>query len=209
MGPSWEIQRRKKVGRALLVKHSHQHLELKVLCAKFMEVKLIYANSIIESLVRYVLGITMMCYGLIKIFQIQFELPAEVLRISIEKSRRCYDHLAFLGFSSWFSVLLGIFELIPAFLLLFRKTVVLGAILLFPSLFVVFAINNAYDFLPHMRFFTGLLFALNLSLLFPRRKIFLDCFKNIAAQSPGTRTEAAINLLILCLLTFSILFFMR
>ena len=64
---------------------------------------------------------------------------------------------AFLGFSTWFSILLGFLELVPGFLLLFKRTKFLGAILLFPSLLGVFLVNNAYNFMSHMIIFTGFL----------------------------------------------------
>lgn len=169
--------------------------------------KAINSNSIIQSLVRYALGVIMMGYGLIKIFRMQFALPAEIYDYPLRHLDGVTITWAFLGFSPWFSVFLGVLELIPGFLLLFRKTYILGAILLLPSLFAVFMINNAYDFWPHMRVFTGLLLVFNLTLLFPRRKLLYDFFKSIANESSGKKNEAVINVLILCLLTFLVVFF--
>ena len=63
-----------------------------------------------------------MAYGMIKILQIQFILPSEVYDYELRKLDGVTMAWAFLGFSSWFSILLGLFELIPGFLLLFRRT---------------------------------------------------------------------------------------
>jgi len=42
-------------------------------------------NSIIHLLARYILGVTMMAYGLIKIFQIQFALPSEIYNYELKR----------------------------------------------------------------------------------------------------------------------------
>ena len=165
-------------------------------------------NSIIYSLVRYILGVTMIVYGLIKIFQIQFSLPSEVYKYELEQLDGVTLAWAFLGFSSWFSFLLGVFELVPGFLLLFRRTKLLGAILLFPSLLAVFLINNAYNFLPHMRLLTGVLLLLNVLLLFSGYESFVKFIKDILSQPAGGLQETVFNTLILGLVTFLILCFM-
>ena len=159
-----------------------------------------------QLLIRYILGMIMMAYGMIKILQIQFILPSEVYDYELRKLDGVTMAWAFLGFSSWFSILLGLFELIPGFLLLFRRTKLLGAILLFPSLLTVFLINNAYGFLPHMRMFTGVLLLMNLLLLYPSHKLLIRFFKETLYQSPVSFTEIVINFLILGLVMVLIIY---
>ena len=161
-------------------------------------------SSIIYFLARYVLGVTMMFYGLIKIFQIQFALPSEFYDYELKQLDGVTLTWAFLGFSSWFSFLLGVFELVPGFLLLFRKTQLLGACLLFPSLLAVFLVNNAYNFLPYMRIFTGFLLCLNVLLLFSGYKSFIKFFHEILGQSSSSSKEIIFNILILLIVTFFI-----
>jgi hypothetical protein len=115
-----------------------------------------------QLIVRYLLGMIMLAYGLIKVFQIQFILPADAYELQLKQLDGVTLTWAFLGFSSWFPILLGVFEIVPAILLLFARTKLLGAILLFPSLLTVM-INNAYGFLPHMRISTGVLLSMNLA----------------------------------------------
>jgi len=102
-------------------------------------------KAIVTVTIRYILGITMIVYGLIKILRIQFVLPPDIYRHPLGQLDGVTITWAFLGFTSWFSILLGILELTPGFLLLFRKTNLLGAILLSPILLSVFLINVAYN----------------------------------------------------------------
>lgn len=148
----------------------------------------------------------MMAYGLIKIFQIQFVLPPEVYNYELRQLVGVLMTWAFLGFSTWFSIVLGFFELIPGFLLLFRRTKLLGAFLLLPSLVAVVLINNAYHFLPYMRIFTGFLLLMNLVLLIPSHKLFIRFFNETLQRARVSSIEIAINILILGLVIFLILY---
>jgi hypothetical protein len=156
---------------------------------------------------RYLLGMIMLAYGLIKVFQIQFILPADAYELQLKQLDGVTLTWAFLGFSSWFRVLLGIFEIVPAILLLFARTKLLGAILLFPSLLTVFIINNAYGFLPYMRIFTGVLLSINLLLIIPHRKILLKIFKeSVTPSSTVGFGETILNVVIAGLIIFLILY---
>jgi hypothetical protein len=107
----------------------------------------------------------MIFYGLMKVSQIQFVLPGSVYELSLKALDGVTLAWAFLGYSSWFSFLLGAFELIPGVLLLFRKTSLLGAILILPSVLSIFLINMAYGFLFQMQLLTGVLLLIDLGLL--------------------------------------------
>lgn len=166
-------------------------------------------NSIIYLIIRYILGVTMIAYGLIKIFQIQFALPSEVYNYELKHLDGVTLTWAFLGFSPWFSSLLGFFELVPGFLMLFGRTKLLGAILIFPSLLAVFLVNIAYSFLPHMRMLTGVLLLSNMLLLFSGYKSILSFLRDILNQSSGSMKETIFNTVVLCLLTFLIAYYLK
>lgn len=120
----------------------------------------------IEALLRYFLGFSLLTYGLTKIFQTQFVLlPFAAWQLPLE--RLGGDHLtwAFLGKTSWFQVLLGFFEFIPAILVLFRRTVLLGAILLLPMTLNVLLINHALDLWSGTKELSIQFFAMNLIIL--------------------------------------------
>ena len=163
------------------------------------------ARLILEGVLRYALSIIMMSYGIIKIFKIQFSLPSEVYNLSIGELDGVTLTWAFLGFSSWFSVLLGVFEFVPSALLLFTRTKLIGAVLLFPMLLTVFLINNAYGFLTYMRVFTGMLLLMNICLLFLNRNALIKILKSTIYQAPkNQRTEFTINILIIVIVIVSI-----
>ncbi len=149
-----------------------------------------------------------MIYGLIKIFGIQFILPSEVYEIPLKDIDGVTLTWAFMGFSKWFSLLLGLFEFVPAVLLLFNKTKLIGAIILFPSLLAIFLINNAFDFFVHMKIFTGLLLLADLIILYWGRKPILT-FMNEATQAKIQWREVIFNtFLIMALVVLIILFAM-
>lgn len=166
-------------------------------------------KSIVFVLSRYILGITMMAYGLIKIFQIQFVLPPEVYSYELRLVDGVTLTWAFLGFSPWFASVLGFFEVVPGFLLLFGRTKLLGAILIFPLLLAVFLVNNAYNFLPHMRFLTGVLLLLNVLLLFSGYRSIRSFLKEILSQSSGSIKETIFNTAVLLLITFLVIHYLK
>lgn len=66
-------------------------------------------------IMRYLLGVIMLGYGLIKILQIQFILPSHIYDYQLKQLDGVTLTWAFLNFSSWFTILLGLLELIPAY----------------------------------------------------------------------------------------------
>lgn len=72
-------------------------------------------------IIRYVLGLIMLAYGWIKILGFQFILPADVYEYQLKDLDGITLTWAFLGFSTWFSILLGLAEFIPALLLFLGK----------------------------------------------------------------------------------------
>lgn len=100
----------------------------------------------IEALLRYFLGFSLLIYGLTKILQTQFVLlPFAAWELPLERVQGTQLTWAFLGKTSWFQVLLGFLEFIPAILVLFRRTALLGSILLLPMTLNVLLINHALD----------------------------------------------------------------
>jgi len=166
-------------------------------------------KAIVTVTIRYILGITMIVYGLIKILRIQFVLPPDIYRHPLGQLDGVAITWAFLGFTPWFSILLGILELTTGLLLLFRKTKLLGAILLFPLLVSVFLINVAYDFMPHMKVLTGALLILNMQLLYPHRRILLGFLKSLINQDSFSLKELVLNTLILVFATLLIVLYWK
>jgi hypothetical protein len=107
----------------------------------------------------------MLPYALSKILQTQFILYPFSLQDKLESTPGSVLTWAFLGHSGWFQILLGFFELIPALLLLFRRTTLLGAILMLPITLNVVLINYALQLWHETKIISSVLLVLNLLVL--------------------------------------------
>ena len=96
--------------------------------------------------IRYCIGFYMLVYGFDKVFKSHFPFP------SLEKLEQTFGDSspqgllwAFMGYSTSYTIYLGIIEVIAGFLLLFRRTTALGALLTFMIMINVAVINFSYD----------------------------------------------------------------
>jgi hypothetical protein len=151
---------------------------------------------------RYVLGGEMMGYGLLKIVGLQTKIiiPFSAWQHTLEETTGPHLTWAFLGYSWWLPILLGIFEFVPAALLLFRRTSFLGALLLFPMTLSVFLINYSQNLWGFTKRLTLILLILNIIiLLFERRKLklMLDIVIDKTSKLKGVWIELTINAIII------------
>jgi hypothetical protein len=117
------------------------------------------------GLCRYGLGLTMIPYAVSKLVQLQFVvLPLHTWQLPLEQLPAPMLAWAFLGHAGWFQVLLGVLELVPA-LLLFRRTTLLGAMLLLPLTLNVLLVNEAFSLWPDTRLTAQVLLLLNVGVL--------------------------------------------
>lgn len=95
--------------------------------------------------VRFYVGLMLFSYGFIKIYKLQFPSPT-LHRLTQPYGNSSPMGLAwtFLGFSRAYNVFMGIAE-IAALLLLFRRTVAVGAIICLMTTANVMAVNYCYD----------------------------------------------------------------
>jgi hypothetical protein len=95
--------------------------------------------------VRFYIGLMLIHYGFIKVFKLQFPSPG-LYRLSQPYGDSSPMGLAwtFLGFSKGYNLFMGFAE-ISAGLLLFRRTVALGAIITLVTTANIVAINFCYD----------------------------------------------------------------
>jgi len=120
---------------------------------------------------RYALGLLMLPYAISKILKTQFVvLPIHTWTEPLEKLSGISMAWSFLGYSPWFQVLIGILELIPALLLLFRRTTLLGAILMLPMTLNVFLINEAFNLWDSTKMISLFFLALNIIIFIFERK---------------------------------------
>lgn len=96
--------------------------------------------------IRYCIGFYMLVYGFDKVFKSHFPFP------SLEKLEQPFGEStpqgllwAFMGYSTSYTIFLGIAEVCAGFLLLFRKTTALGALITLTIMINVAVINFSYD----------------------------------------------------------------
>ncbi|HLC82792.1 MAG TPA: DoxX family protein [Bacteroidia bacterium] len=96
--------------------------------------------------IRYCIGFYMLVYGFDKIFKSHFPFP------SLGKLEQTFGESspqgllwAFMGYSTSYTIFLGIIEVLSGFLLLFRRTTALGALLVLLIMINVAVINFSYD----------------------------------------------------------------
>ncbi len=124
--------------------------------------------------VRLYLGLMLINYGMVKVIKLQFPFPS-LNRLSSTYGESSPMGLAwtFLGFSTGYNLFMGIAELM-SMLLLFRRTVALGAIIALMTTANVMAVNYFYD-VP-VKILSTALFLMSLYLLVPNRKRLFNFF---------------------------------
>ena len=113
---------------------------------------------------RIVLGLGMVPYGLNKVLDYQFQVQAWKYARPLGEASGTTLTWAFLGYHPHFQILLGILELIPAFLLFFARTRRIGALLMFPVLLNVVLINFYLSLWPTTQIISSVLLAINIFL---------------------------------------------
>lgn len=159
------------------------------------------------TLVRYALGLVMLPYALSKILRLQFALTGFgwTLMQNLESIPSHQIAWLFLGYSGWFQMFLGFMELIPALLLLFRRTSLLGAILMFPITLNVVLINYALNLWDGTKLMSIILLSLNLLLFIvelPKLKALLSRIILKRLSIKFTVNEIIINLTLITVLGY-------
>ncbi|MFY2563612.1 DoxX family protein [Corallococcus terminator] len=104
------------------------------------------AHDVLRVYVRYTLAMTMLSYGLSKVFKSQFPFP------SMDKLTQPVGELspmgllwAFMGYSPGYNLFTGGAEVLGGLLLVFRRTTTLGALVVIGVMSNVVALNFFYD----------------------------------------------------------------
>jgi hypothetical protein len=103
-------------------------------------------THLIRPIARYYLALILLIYGFSKVFKAQFYLPEPNLIFTplgnLDKDILFWSTI---GSSRSYSIFLGIIEIVPALLLLFRKTAFIGSLMATGVLLHVVAINFSYS----------------------------------------------------------------
>lgn len=127
------------------------------------------------QIARYYLVIQMFQYGLNKLFKFQFYFPEpNTLFTTIGNSTKDILFWSSMGSSYEYTVFAGLIEILAASLLLFRKTRVLGALLLSGIMINVIMINFSFDI--SVKLLSSFLFLLCIMLIVPDLKRLIAFF---------------------------------
>jgi uncharacterized membrane protein YphA (DoxX/SURF4 family) len=100
----------------------------------------------LTAIVRYYLAITMLTYGFVKVFKLQFSYPGiHRLLEPYGDSSPMGLAWAFMGYSKGYNYFTGFAEVLAGSLLLFRRTTAIGAFLAFMVSANIMAMNYCFD----------------------------------------------------------------
>jgi hypothetical protein len=122
-------------------------------------------RSWIGDIIRYWLAVSISMYGFAKILKTQFEQSVST-NDSLIQSLSGFDLTwNYFGHSYALTVIIGLFQIVGSMLLLFRRTTLLGTVVLFPVMFNILLINwfyhiEAYAFLNSILYTLGLVYLL-------------------------------------------------
>jgi hypothetical protein len=135
----------------------------------------VYLVFWINRICAYFLALMLLIYGLNKIFKYQFYFPEPNLLFT-PLGQLSPDILFWssMGTSHSYSIFAGVIEVIPAVLLLFRKTRILGAFIAFAVLLNVLMLNVGFGIT--VKIFSSFLLLLGFILIFPYLKQFAHFF---------------------------------
>lgn len=103
------------------------------------------AQTVLLTVIRYFLAYIILSYGYAKVFAGQFPHMAANMDARLVELSPMRVAWAFFGYSKGYQEFLGWGEVVPAVLLLFRRTTLFGSILMFIVMLNVFLINVFFD----------------------------------------------------------------
>lgn len=144
----------------------------------FSETKL---HPFLFTLLRYFLALNLFIYGFAKIYKWQFMLPEpNILFTPVGEMHRDMLYWTSMGTSRPYSIFMGMIEIIPAVLLLFRRTTLIGAFIAVFVMLNVVAVNFSFDITVKLHSMTLLL--MSLAILIPGRKRITALFTGKSAE---------------------------
>ena len=120
--------------------------------------------TILKTIIAYILSFYLFKYGFDKLFFNQFYFPEpNILHTPVGHLSKDILFWSSMGSSYWYTVFMGIIEIVPAFLFLRKKTRLLGSFISFGILLNVWAINFGFNI--SVKLLSSLLLLLSLYLV--------------------------------------------
>ena len=134
---------------------------------------------------RLLLGLAMVPYAIDKLLAYQFKVPAWSYAQPLGATSGSTLAWATFGYSPHLQMLPGLFELIPALLLLNVRTRRLGALIMLPVLLNVVLINFSLDLWGSTKIVSFTLLLVNVFLILYDRSVYLDVLKRLLVSPTG------------------------
>ncbi|HEX8358082.1 MAG TPA: hypothetical protein VF610_11740, partial [Segetibacter sp.] len=121
--------------------------------------------AFLYALIRYCIAFNIACFGWKKVFGLQFIVPPEISAMPMNQQSGEWLTWYYYGYSAAFGLIVALLQIVGAGLLLFRKTLLAGLIILFPlmlniALVDIFYKMNMGALLQALVITTGLMFLL-------------------------------------------------
>jgi hypothetical protein len=99
----------------------------------------------VYSIIRYTVAFNLAGFGWKKLFGLQFVVPASIASMPMNQQSGEWLTWYYFGHSYTFGVILGLIQIVGAYLLLFRKTILAAAFILFAFMVNLMLINIFYQ----------------------------------------------------------------
>ncbi|MES2811767.1 MAG: hypothetical protein V4670_04785 [Bacteroidota bacterium] len=155
----------------------------------------------LTSLLRYWLALNISCFGFEKMMGINFAPSFHANDTSAGLLNGQELTWIYYSYSYGISLVVAFFQIVGSYLLLFRRTILIGVSMLLPVMFNILLINIFYGIGP-ITTFTALTMVLGLSyFLYQRREEILMLFKNFENNLPSIGSKSFRNIArILCVI---------
>lgn len=100
--------------------------------------------EVIYTIVRYSLAFNISVFGWAKLMEVQFRVPESISSIPMNQQSGEWLTWYYFGYSYSFTLILALVQIVGSTLLLFRKTVLFGAVILFALMSNITLINIFY-----------------------------------------------------------------
>jgi uncharacterized membrane protein YphA (DoxX/SURF4 family) len=145
---------------------------------KFTDTKF---HPLLFTLLRYFVALNLLVYGFSKLYKWQFMLPEpNILYTKVGDMHRDILYWTSMGSSRSYTMFMGVIEIVPAILLLFRRTTLIGAFVAALVMTNVVAVNFGFDIT--VKLHSIMLLIMSLVILIPGRKRIVALFTGKAVE---------------------------
>jgi hypothetical protein len=101
--------------------------------------------GILYSGIRYCIAFNIASFGWKKFYGLQFIVPAEISNMPMNQQSGEWLTWYYFGYSHAFGIIIALIQIVGGYMLLFRRTLLMGSIILFSLLFNLILINLFYQ----------------------------------------------------------------